>query len=463
MTNNGAMCNPRGQLGVEEFEVVMREQILNYTQSRLSATSEFWNVSDQDFTELGTLKQLLMEQLSIKKELEATKRSLNGVLDLMQSARKHSDGCECAVSYHIRRRSRSRMVRPVRRTTSGTTRVSQSRDVCKEISGKMDLLRTEIFDILESVGLTENESVGTCEEDNSIGPHDGSVSLHSSYGGSDGIYKGNPIAVHIVSFGQRETVSSSSRQLASNKALGVYKPSDQRMASRTRKNGLFVSQREESTSHSSAEGLSGAVKASSGMKSLCVELDFGMKNCAKQISPYSSCSSRKQSHTSSLNSQTHTSSSSCESQHDEHPLYPQANPKGNFAGIAQNMEHKYKNSSSIENGNALQPGISKFQRDCDEFAAANEIESSPTSHDNVKFSSRSISGTRSCSFSFEFCENTAFTKDPNQDVVLDLGTSFCQFDDKGDTHPKAIDIFSDVATGLSDCVESDMIMLSGCA
>ena len=81
------MCNAAGQLGLEEFEMVMREQMLNYTQSRLSATSEFWNVSDQDFTELGTLKQLLMEQISIKKEQEASTRNLENVLSLLQAAR----------------------------------------------------------------------------------------------------------------------------------------------------------------------------------------------------------------------------------------------------------------------------------------------------------------------------------------------------------------------------------------
>ena len=47
MTNNGALCNSRGQLGPAEFERVMREQMLYYTQSRLSAASEFWNTSDQ--------------------------------------------------------------------------------------------------------------------------------------------------------------------------------------------------------------------------------------------------------------------------------------------------------------------------------------------------------------------------------------------------------------------------------
>ena len=48
----------------------MRDQILNYTLSRLSATSEFWSVQDEDFTKLGTLKHILLEQLLMKRKFE---------------------------------------------------------------------------------------------------------------------------------------------------------------------------------------------------------------------------------------------------------------------------------------------------------------------------------------------------------------------------------------------------------
>ena len=87
ITNNGALCNINGHLGALEFENVMREQILNYTQSRMSAASEFWSVSDQDFTELGTLKQILVEQLCIKKQQEKTMLELNRVMSHLESAK----------------------------------------------------------------------------------------------------------------------------------------------------------------------------------------------------------------------------------------------------------------------------------------------------------------------------------------------------------------------------------------
>jgi hypothetical protein len=47
ITRHGALCNAIGSLGPAEFEAVMREQILLYTQSRLSSTSEFWDASEQ--------------------------------------------------------------------------------------------------------------------------------------------------------------------------------------------------------------------------------------------------------------------------------------------------------------------------------------------------------------------------------------------------------------------------------
>ncbi len=54
---------------MHQFEVLMREQLKLYTQSRLSSMSEFWTISEQEFTTIGTLKHILMEQIKIKEEL----------------------------------------------------------------------------------------------------------------------------------------------------------------------------------------------------------------------------------------------------------------------------------------------------------------------------------------------------------------------------------------------------------
>ncbi len=90
------MCNAHGQLGVEEFEIAMREQMLNYTQSRLSATSELWNVSDQDFTELGTLKQFSAGAARRQEGAGGNQAKFGGYLNRLQSERKDSDTCACA-------------------------------------------------------------------------------------------------------------------------------------------------------------------------------------------------------------------------------------------------------------------------------------------------------------------------------------------------------------------------------
>ena len=43
-------------------------QIRLYAQQRLSTTSEFWTVSDEEFTELACIKQILTELLGARAE-----------------------------------------------------------------------------------------------------------------------------------------------------------------------------------------------------------------------------------------------------------------------------------------------------------------------------------------------------------------------------------------------------------
>jgi hypothetical protein len=422
MTNNGAMCNADGQLGVEEFEVVMREQILNYTQSRLSATSEFWNVSDQDFTELGTLKQLLMEQIGVKKELEATKRSLNGVLDLMQSARKHSGACERARSYHILRRSRKDQ--SACRTTSRTRRVSPN--VCKEISGKVERLKMEILDIFQRVGLTDKESDGVCDGTNSTWPVDGSVSLHSSHGGSDGISTENGTAEN---FDALVTVPRGEENTFCLPEFGA--------------------------------ALSSEVVGSPRPKSMGLVLDCGVNDFSKTNSL--SCSLQEGSHSSSSHSQIQVQTrSSRETQHTEYPL---AIKKWNSSGKTPNADHIPNNYLARESGDLLlcswQSGMVITQQHA---MFPDKTVSNTISHGNIKVSSCGLSDAR-CSFSSQFCEHPAMQKDQNGNGVLNLGTIPCLSGARNmeDIQPTAVDIPSDVSKGLADCAESNVIMLTGCA
>jgi hypothetical protein len=461
MTKNGAMCNAQGQLGVEEFEMVMREQILNYTMSRLSATSEFWNVSDQDFTELGTLKQLLMEQLSVKKELEATKRNLEGVLDHLRSIRNDPYSSECPDTSHALMKSSGPVGHRVRRV---------SRDICKEISSKMDLLRIEILDILdESIGHTDKESESDCkcEAGQSIWPQDDSLSLHSSKVGSDGIYTENLIAAHIEGLVQRGTMISSSSPLESNGDLGLPDTFDQGMDIISQANGRFAPSTEEIAFCSPAAALSNEVEGPASLRpnSLCVKPEYDMKVCAKRNS--TSCSSREESSFSCLHSQTQTRSNSGESQN----RYPLANQKCISAGKDQVLEHKSNNNGSVrERGNSFPRSLHSGkliiqEHGCDAAMFLDQKESNLASHSNIKFSSRRISGARSCSLGSEFCERSSIQKDANRNGVLDLGTFSCLpgTRHRGDLQPTAVDVPSDVATGLADCTESEVILLSGCA
>ena len=45
-------------------------QIRLYAQQRLSTTSEFWTVADEDFTELASMKQILTELVGARCEQE---------------------------------------------------------------------------------------------------------------------------------------------------------------------------------------------------------------------------------------------------------------------------------------------------------------------------------------------------------------------------------------------------------
>jgi hypothetical protein len=448
------MCDAQGQLGVEEFEMVMREQILNYTMSRLSATSEYWSVSDQDFTELGTLKQLLMEQLSVKKELEATKRSLESVLGLLQSARKNSDACECSESYQALRQSRTcRAVHRKRRV---------SHDVRKEIIGKVDLLRVEILDILESVGLTDEESDGSYIEDESILPQDVSLGIKPE----NCIDSDSLIAAHAVDgLEQRQTTVSSSRPQALNKHEG--------MAIMTHTNSFFAYPVAESPFLSSSAALSSTstVQVSRRPQSLCKEHGYGVKNCSKPIPPSPNSSSRDESHTISTKSQTHSRSSSSKSHKDEYPL---TNENCISAGISQNLEQILNNGLYRDGGksfpSSLHSGESITQQQYAGYDTAmfsDTMKSNPTSNHKINFSIRSISPTgshRSVTHSSEFSQHPA-QETSSRNGVLNLGVISCLPVTiyTGDIHLIAMDIPAYFATEWADGTESETIILNGSA
>ena len=60
-----------GQMKLDDFERMMRKQLKHYAQARLSSMSEFWTITEKDFTTIGTLKHILMEQINIKDHLNS--------------------------------------------------------------------------------------------------------------------------------------------------------------------------------------------------------------------------------------------------------------------------------------------------------------------------------------------------------------------------------------------------------
>jgi hypothetical protein len=57
------MCLADGQLGPVEFEVVMRRQIKQVTQSKLALVGSARSAVDLEFMQFGALKMVLLEQV----------------------------------------------------------------------------------------------------------------------------------------------------------------------------------------------------------------------------------------------------------------------------------------------------------------------------------------------------------------------------------------------------------------
>uniref|UniRef100_A0A7S0MVB5 EF-hand domain-containing protein n=2 Tax=Cryptomonas curvata TaxID=233186 RepID=A0A7S0MVB5_9CRYP len=74
ITQDGELCDARGQLGLDEFERVMRRQIRHLAQSKLSLISHGdRSPAEVDFMQFGTLKMIFMEQTRAEDELRRTR------------------------------------------------------------------------------------------------------------------------------------------------------------------------------------------------------------------------------------------------------------------------------------------------------------------------------------------------------------------------------------------------------
>ena len=85
ITRNGDLARPNGTLGPEEFELVMREQLWLFTQTRLSTSSDAWLLDNPGFTLVGAVKQILADQAQLQRDMEGLREGLReGLQGLLQ-------------------------------------------------------------------------------------------------------------------------------------------------------------------------------------------------------------------------------------------------------------------------------------------------------------------------------------------------------------------------------------------
>ena len=89
ITDNGALCDGRGQLGPAEFEAVMRRQIRHLAQARLALDADAGGARTPDeaeFMQFGTLKLMFMEQTRAEAELREVRAGLRAILRRLDPA-----------------------------------------------------------------------------------------------------------------------------------------------------------------------------------------------------------------------------------------------------------------------------------------------------------------------------------------------------------------------------------------
>ena len=86
ITHNGELCNAKGEIGILEFETIMRREVMSYLQTRLTDFSDFRTGEDMEFTHLGTLKTILSEVLVLVEEQRIAGRGIREMLGQMNPA-----------------------------------------------------------------------------------------------------------------------------------------------------------------------------------------------------------------------------------------------------------------------------------------------------------------------------------------------------------------------------------------
>ncbi len=80
ITRNGELCNAEGEIGIREFEAIMRKEMMSYLQTRLTDFSNFRTGEDIEFTHLGALKTILSEVLMLAEEQRTASKGMRDML-----------------------------------------------------------------------------------------------------------------------------------------------------------------------------------------------------------------------------------------------------------------------------------------------------------------------------------------------------------------------------------------------
>jgi hypothetical protein len=95
LTENQKLLRP-GRVNEAEFEVLIRDQMKLYTQTRLSSMSEAWSGSEADFTTLGALKHILLAQISARADQDLLHAKVERLLAKAESSSASAAGDACA-------------------------------------------------------------------------------------------------------------------------------------------------------------------------------------------------------------------------------------------------------------------------------------------------------------------------------------------------------------------------------
>ena len=86
ITHNMSLCDEHGEIGVVEFEHIMRSQLKLYIQTRLTDFTENRTDADIEFNNICTMKMIYFELLNIAREQDETRQSIRHLLQHLCSA-----------------------------------------------------------------------------------------------------------------------------------------------------------------------------------------------------------------------------------------------------------------------------------------------------------------------------------------------------------------------------------------